>query len=154
MSENTKEDLPLFSFLALTTPRCVHVFCPHRQNRLRFVYTHFKSRDQSFDKSSFDFSNIFHAMQSCAMSAKSSIIAKLPMGMVIRLEMGKTNHSRLGLLGNGIDLNNSFILWRRPFNPPRRKHVLKRAENQRCGVNIFRKLACNFSTFFKVYQRD
>ena len=27
----------------------------HRQNRLRFVYTHFKSCDQSLDKTSFDF---------------------------------------------------------------------------------------------------
>ena len=54
----------------------------HRQNRLRFVYTHFKSCDQSLDKTSFEFSNIFHAMQSCAMSAKSSIIPKLPVGMI------------------------------------------------------------------------
>ena len=54
-----------------------------RQNRLRFVYTHFKSCDESLDKTSFDFSNKFHATQSCAMNAKSSIIPKLPMGMVI-----------------------------------------------------------------------
>ena len=67
------------------------------QNQLRFVYTHFKSCGQSLDKTSSDFSDIFHAMQSCAMNAKSSIIPKLPMGMVIRLEMGKTNLSRLGL---------------------------------------------------------
>ena len=45
--------------------------------------THFKSScDQSLDKTSFDFSNIFHAVRSCAMNAKSSIIPKLPMGMV------------------------------------------------------------------------
>ena len=37
-----------------------------------------------------------HAMQSCVMNAKSSIIPKLPMGMVT-LEMGKTNRSGLGL---------------------------------------------------------
>ena len=50
---------------------------------LRFVYTHFKSCDQSLDKTIFDFSNIFHAMQSCAINAKSStILKKLPMGMV------------------------------------------------------------------------
>ena len=55
----------------------------NRQNRLRFVYTHFKSCDQSLDKISFDFSNIFHVMQRRAMNAKSSIIPKLPMGMVI-----------------------------------------------------------------------
>ena len=54
----------------------------NRQNRLRFVYTHFKSCDQSLDKTSFEFSNIFHAMQGCAMSTKSSIITKLPMGMI------------------------------------------------------------------------
>ena len=48
---------------------------------LRFVYTHFKSCDQSLDKTSFDVSNIFHAMQSCATNAISSIILKLPMGM-------------------------------------------------------------------------
>ena len=56
---------------------------PDRQNRLRFVYTHFKSCGQSLDKTSFDFSDKFHAMQSCAMNAKSSIMPKLPMGMVI-----------------------------------------------------------------------
>ena len=54
-------------------------FYTNRQNRLRFVYTHFKSCDQSLDKTSFEFSNIFHAMQSCAMNTKSSIIAKLKM---------------------------------------------------------------------------
>ena len=34
----------------------------NRQNRLTIVYTHFKSCDQCFDKTSFDFSNIFRAM--------------------------------------------------------------------------------------------
>ena len=34
-----------------------------RQNRLRFVYTHFKSCYQSLDKTPFDFSNIVRAMQ-------------------------------------------------------------------------------------------
>ena len=29
MSENTKQDFPFFSFLALMTLGCVHVFCPH-----------------------------------------------------------------------------------------------------------------------------
>ena len=42
----------------------------YRQNRLRFVYTHFKSCDESLDKTSFDFSDIFRTKQSCAMNAK------------------------------------------------------------------------------------
>ena len=53
-----------------------------RQNRPRFVYTHFKSSDQSIDKTSFAVSNIFRAMRSCVMSAKSRIILKLPKIMV------------------------------------------------------------------------
>ena len=48
----------------------------NRQNWLRFVYTHFKSCDQSLDEISFD------SMQSCAMCAKSRTIRKLPKGMV------------------------------------------------------------------------
>ena len=43
----------------------------NRQNRLRVVCTHFKSCDESLDKTSFDFSDIFRTMQSCAMNAKS-----------------------------------------------------------------------------------
>ena len=39
----------------------------------KVFYTHFKSCDQSLDKTSCDFSNIFRAMQSCVMSATSSI---------------------------------------------------------------------------------
>ena len=54
----------------------------HRRNRLRFVYSHFKSCDQSLDKIYFDFSYIFRAMQSCAMCTKSKTIFKLPKGMV------------------------------------------------------------------------
>ena len=75
---------PLFEVLARSpkTDFETEVF-GDRQNRLRFVYTHFKSCDQSLGKTSFDFSNIFHAMQSCAINAKSSMIAELPMGMVI-----------------------------------------------------------------------
>ena len=46
----------------------------NRRNRLRFVYTHFKLCDQSLDETSFDFSYIFRAMQSCAMCAKSRTI--------------------------------------------------------------------------------
>ena len=57
-------------------------FKRNRRNRLRFVYTHFKSCDQSLDKISFDFSYIFRAMQSCAMCTKSKTIFKLPKGMV------------------------------------------------------------------------
>ena len=54
----------------------------NRPNRLRFVYTHFKSCDESLDKTSFDFSDIFHTMQSRAMNAKSRIKLKLPKSMV------------------------------------------------------------------------
>ena len=54
-----------------------------RQNRIRFVHTNFRSCNQSLDKTSFDFSNILHAMQSCAMNTRISIIPKLPMGLVI-----------------------------------------------------------------------
>ena len=43
---------------------------------LMFVYSHFKSCDQSFAKTSVDFFNIFHVIQSCVMSAKSNIILK------------------------------------------------------------------------------
>ena len=55
-----------------------NLIVPNRQNRLRFVYTHFKSCDQSRDETSFDFFYIFRAMQSYAMNAKSSIILNLP----------------------------------------------------------------------------
>ena len=34
-----------------------------RQNRLRFVYAHFKSCDLSLDQTSFDFTNIFRIKQ-------------------------------------------------------------------------------------------
>ena len=46
------------------------------------------------------FSNIriFRAMNSRAMSAKNSIILKLPKSMVTSLEMGKTNLIRSGLI--------------------------------------------------------
>ena len=37
---------------------------------------------------------------------------------------------------NGIPLNMIIILRGRLFNPARGKHVLKRAENHRCEVNI------------------
>ena len=52
-----------FDILKVVTPS-------NRQNRLSFDYTHFKSSDQSLDKTSFDFSDKFHALQSCAMNAK------------------------------------------------------------------------------------
>ena len=58
------------------------LFIPNRQKRLRFVYTHFKSCDQSLDKTPFDFCNIFRAMQSWAMNAKSRIILNLPKSML------------------------------------------------------------------------
>ena len=55
---------------------------------------------------------------------------------------------------NGIPLNKLFTLGGRIFNPPKGKHVLRRAESHRCEVNKFGILACNFSTFFKVSQKD
>ena len=55
---------------------------------------------------------------------------------------------------NGIPLNKLFTLGGRLFNPPKRKHVLKRAEGHRCEVNTLGTFACNFSVFFKVSQRD
>ena len=54
----------------------------------------------------------------------------------------------------GIPLNKLFTLGGRLFNHPKRKHVLKRAESRRCEVNTLGTFACNFSTFFKVSQRD
>ena len=69
----------------------------NRQNGLRFVHTHFKSCDQSLDKTPFDFTTTLRTMQSCAMNTKSRIILKLPKSLVKRLEMGKANLSRLGL---------------------------------------------------------
>ena len=71
-----------FSIGSPNAETTLHRFQNNRQNRLKFVYTHFKSCDQSLDKTPVDFSNIFHAIQSCAMNAKSSIIPKLPMGMI------------------------------------------------------------------------
>ena len=53
-----------------------------RRNRLRFVYTNFKSYDQSLDKISFDFFYVCRAMQNCAMNTKSGIICELLKGMV------------------------------------------------------------------------
>ena len=75
----TKE-YPLSSIANCFESRCRSK--SNRRNRLRFVYTHFKSCDQSLDKISFEFSYIFLAMQSCAMCAKSRTILKLPKGMV------------------------------------------------------------------------
>ena len=68
MSENTKQDLPFFSFLAIITIGYVHVFCP---------------------------------------------------------------------LGRMVPVNKLFILGGGTlFNPPRGKHVLKRAKSHRCEVII------------------
>ena len=47
-----------------------------------------------------------------------------------------------------------FIPGGRLFNPTREKHVLRRAESHHCEVNTLWKLACNFSTFFKVSRRE
>ena len=51
-------------------------------------------------------------------------------------------------------LNKLFTLGGRIYYPPKRKHVLKRAECHRCEVNTLGTLACNFSTFLKVSQMD
>ena len=40
------------------------------------------------------------------------------------------------------------------FNPPKGKHMLKCAESHRCEVSTLGILACNFSTFLKISQRD
>ena len=55
---------------------------------------------------------------------------------------------------NGIPLNRLPTPGGRLFNPPKRKHVLKRAERHRCEVKTLGTFACNFSTFFRVSQRD
>ena len=87
MSENSKQNFPLFSFLAIMTLGFAHVFCPHG-----------------------------------------------------RMESPGINYS--------------FTLGGRLFNPPKRKHVLKRADSHRCEVKTFGTFACNISMFFKVSQRD
>ena len=46
---------------------------------------------------------------------------------------------------NGILLNKLFTPSGRLFNPPKGKHVLKRAESHCCEVNTFGILACNFN---------
>lgn len=43
---------------------------------MRFVYTSFKSSDQSNDKISFEIFNIFRVKKACAMNAKGSIIPR------------------------------------------------------------------------------
>ena len=67
----------------------------NRQKQVKVIYSHLKSRDQSLDKISFDFSNISRSMQSCAMRPKSSMILKLSKSIVVKLEMGKIYLSRL-----------------------------------------------------------
>ena len=49
-------------------------------------------------------------------------------------------------------LNMFFIQGERLFNPTRGKHVLMCAKSHRCEVNTLWKLACNFSTFSKVFE--
>ena len=56
-------------------------------------------------------------------------------------------------MGEWNPLNKVFTLGGRLFNPPKGKHVLKRTESHRCGVNTQGIFACNFSMFFKVSQR-
>ena len=50
-------------------------------------------------------------------------------------------------------MNKIFTLGE-DFNSPKRKYMLKGAESHHCEGNTFGTFACNFSTFFKVYQRD
>ena len=40
------------------------------ERNIRFVYTHFKSCDQSLDTTSFDFFNVVRVIQNCAMNVK------------------------------------------------------------------------------------
>ena len=54
---------------------------------------------------------------------------------------------------NGIPLNKLSTLGGRLFNPPKRKHMLKRAESHRCEVNTLGIFACNFSTFFLGFSK-
>ena len=51
--------------------------------------------------------------------------------------------------GEWSPLNKLFTLWGGHFNPPKRKHVLKRAESHRCELNTLGTFACNFSTFLR-----
>ena len=55
---------------------------------------------------------------------------------------------------NGIPQNKLFTLGGRLFSPPKGKHVLKRTESNHCEVKKLGILSGNFSTFFKVAQRD
>ena len=64
----------------------------NRQNRIRFVYTHFNSCDRCIGKTFFYFSKVFRVMQSHVMSAKSSMILKLTKIMIIWLEMCARQH--------------------------------------------------------------
>ena len=67
------------SFIISKSLASRHFLLSDRQNRPRFVY---ESCDPSPDKSSFDFADIFHAMQNCAINAESRIILRLPKSMV------------------------------------------------------------------------
>ena len=67
-----------YSLLSGVESRVSLIKLCNRKSWLTFVYTQSKSCDHSLDKTSFDFSNIFRAMQSSDMSGKSSIILKLP----------------------------------------------------------------------------
>ena len=57
------------------------------------------------------------------------------------------------LMGEWNPPDELFTVGARLFNPPKGKHVLKRAESHRCEVNTLG-ILCNFSTSFKVSQRD
>ena len=51
-------------------------------------------------------------------------------------------------------MNKLFTIGGRLFSPPNGKQVPRRAESHRCEVNTSGIPACNFSTLFKVSQRD
>ena len=59
------------------------LYLSNAYNRLGLVLAHFMSCDPiSLDNTSFDLSNMFHNMQSCAIGANSSTILKLSIIMV------------------------------------------------------------------------
>ena len=57
------------------------------------------------------------------------------------------------LLGELNPPEKAFTLQGRLFNPPKGKHVLKRAESHCCEVNTLGILACNFRTFLRFIKR-
>ena len=53
---------------------------------------------------------------------------------------------------NGIPLNKLFTLGGRRFNPPKREHLLKRAESRRCEVNTLEILLVILARFCRILK--